>query len=225
MEDYRYEIKFILDTEQSSKFHFLLNNLTSMSKAFPDRLVNSIYYDDSSFSSIQDNLMGISHRQKMRLRWYGDNALDKRAIFEIKKRNGRLGCKDSVEIEPLDSAVMKLPLHEISKIIFENLASKGKIFHQHLYPALQVSYKREYFSSVEGIRITLDKNISFSNPHLYKNISTNSQIKYPLSILEIKFSPQHKTQAHSIIKSFDLTPKRHSKYIAGMAALGLASYV
>lgn len=225
MEEYRYEIKFILDTEQSSKFHFLLSSLTSMSKAFPDRLVNSIYYDDSSFSSIQDNLMGISHRQKMRLRWYGDNVLDKRAIFEIKKRNGRLGYKDSVEIEPLDSAVMKLPLHEISKIIFENLASKGKIFNQHLYPALQVSYKREYFSSVEGIRITLDKNISFSNPHLYKNISTNAQIKYPLSILEIKFSPQHKTQAHSIIKSFDLTPKRHSKYIAGMAALGLASYV
>ena len=225
MEEYRYEIKFILDTEQSSKFHFLLSSLTSMSKAFPDRLVNSIYYDDSSFSSIQDNLMGISHRQKMRLRWYGDNVSDKRAIFEIKKRNGRLGCKDSVEIEPLDGAVMKLPLHEISKIMFENLASKGKIFYQHLYPALQVSYKREYFSSVEGIRITLDKNISFSNRHLYKNISTNSQINYPLSILEIKFSPQHKTQAHSIIKSFDLTPKRHSKYIAGMAALGLASYV
>ena len=225
MEEYRYEIKFILDTEQSSKFHFLLSSLTSMSKAFPDRLVNSIYYDDSSFSSIQDNLMGISHRQKMRLRWYGDNVLDKRAIFEIKKRNGRLGCKDSVEIEPLDGAVMELPLHEISKIMFENLASKGKIFYQHLYPALQVSYKREYFSSVEGIRITLDKNISFSNPHLYKNISTNSQINYPLSILEIKFSPQHKTQAHSIIKSFDLTPKRHSKYIAGMAALVLASYV
>ena len=225
MEEYRYEIKFILDTEQSSEFHFLLSSLTSMSKAFPDRLVNSIYYDDSSFSSIQDNLMGISHRQKMRLRWYGDNVLDKRAIFEIKKRNGRLGCKDSVEIEPLDGAVMKLPLHEISKIMFENLASKGKIFYQQLYPALQVSYKKEDFSSVEGIMITLDKNISFSNPHLYKNISTNSQINYPLSILEIKFSPQHKPQAHSIIKSFDLTPKRHSKYIAGMAALGLASYV
>src|SRR6056300_603871 len=102
MEEYRYEIKFILDTEQSSKFNFLLSSLTSMSKAFPDRLVNSIYYDDSSFSSIQDNLMGISHRQKMRLRWYGDNVLDKRAVFEIKKRNGRLGSKDSVGIEPLD---------------------------------------------------------------------------------------------------------------------------
>ena len=91
MENYRYEIKFILNEANYSNAYFIINAKTSMKKDFSNRVVNSLYFDDMNFSSIQDNLIGLANRKKMRLRWYDNNLLDKRAIFEIKKRNGRLG--------------------------------------------------------------------------------------------------------------------------------------
>ena len=39
---------------------------------YPEREVNSIYFDQN-FSSLIENIEGISNREKLRLRWYGDN--------------------------------------------------------------------------------------------------------------------------------------------------------
>ena len=41
------------------------------SKQYADRQVNSIYYDDTSFSNVIANVSGVSVRSKYRIRWYG----------------------------------------------------------------------------------------------------------------------------------------------------------
>ena len=43
--------------------------------------------------------------------------------------------------------------------------------------------------------------------------------------MEIKFSPTLKDNVAAIIKDLHLTPKRHSKYLVGMAALGFSVYI
>ena len=60
MENYRYEIKFILNEANYSKAYFIINAKTSMKKDFSNRVVNSLYFDDMNFSSIQDNLIGLA---------------------------------------------------------------------------------------------------------------------------------------------------------------------
>ena len=69
--DYRYEIKFVLDNARLSDAMQWLYNNTTANKTYNNRQVNSIYFDDVDFSSVRDNLAGISQRNKLRLRWYG----------------------------------------------------------------------------------------------------------------------------------------------------------
>ena len=225
MENYRYEIKFILNEANYSKAYFIINAKTSMKKDFSNRVVNSLYFDDMNFSSIQDNLIGLANRQKMRLRWYDNNLLDKRAIFEIKKRNGRLGSKDTFKIDSLYGSLMDLKINEVSNLISKDLLNKEMVLSEYLQSTLQVSYERQYYKNFENIRVTIDRNIGFSYPMLQQKMTPNMQLLYPYSILEVKFDPKDKSAAFSIIKSLGLTPKRHSKYLAGMAAFGLANYI
>jgi SPX domain protein involved in polyphosphate accumulation len=91
--DYRYEIKFILDNSKLADAMQWLYNNTSAVRSYDNRIVNSIYFDDISFSSVRDNLAGISKRKKLRLRWYGHQK-NSYPIFEIKTKNGRLGKKN-----------------------------------------------------------------------------------------------------------------------------------
>ena len=62
--DYRYEIKFVLDNAKFSDAMQWLYNNTTANKTYDNRTVNSIYFDDVDFSSVRDNLAGISERNK-----------------------------------------------------------------------------------------------------------------------------------------------------------------
>ena len=68
--DYRYEIKFVLDNSRLADAMQWLYNNTTANKSYENRVVNSIYFDDVGFSSVRDNLSGITQRNKLRLRWY-----------------------------------------------------------------------------------------------------------------------------------------------------------
>lgn len=223
--DYRYEIKFALDKANLSKAYFWLNTQTFMKKTFPNRRVNSLYFDDINFSSVKDNLIGISEREKLRLRWYGNNTSDSKVAFEIKRRHGRLGSKKSYKMDSISDFLLDLSLHDIAKKSIEDLRSQNIVFNRDINPVLQVGYDREYYEDNEGIRMTIDHAITFTRPMNNQRLGSNLETHYPLTILEIKFLPDLKPKALSIIKSLDLTPKRHSKYLAGMAALGLATYI
>ena len=52
------------------------------------RIVNSIYYDNPQYSSIKDNLAGITPRSKYRLRWYGDIKVLKDPKLEVRDSSG-----------------------------------------------------------------------------------------------------------------------------------------
>ena len=43
--------------------------------------------------------------------------------------------------------------------------------------------------------------------------------------MEIKFEPHLKTRIAELIRPLHITPKRHSKYLAGLAMLGKAVYI
>ena len=222
---HRYEIKFVLNDIQLSDVDSWISSKTSMLPKFDPRIVNSLYMDDIDFSSVKDNLSGISNRKKFRLRWYGLIPETFNPVFEIKGRNNRVGFKETYPISSLHGTIHKMNINQIIRKCSNDLLSKNYFFDTPIIPALQVKYLRSYFQDNEGIRLTLDKDISFSIPTLYGQIQGNAEVKYAPKILEIKFEPNAKDKVVELISSLHIRPKRHSKYLAGLASLGMAQYI
>ena len=83
--DQRIESKFITNNLGLNKFYKLIRS-NGFLRVYANRIVNSIYYDNPQYSSIKDNLAGITPRSKYRLRWYGE-LNKKQNIFNLKKKS------------------------------------------------------------------------------------------------------------------------------------------
>jgi len=222
---YRYEIKFVLNDIQLAEISAWMNAETTMIKRYSPRIISNLYFDDLDFSSVKDNLSGISNRKKYRLRWYGEAFENFKPVFEIKGRNDRTGFKTTFDIKDLNGVIHKLLPSEILAICTQSLQEKKYLLDNFLLPSLQVQYLRSYFEDHQGIRLTLDQDINFSLPSLHGSLLENASRQYPMKIIEIKFHPSEKDKVSELIGSLHLRPKRHSKYLVGLASLGLAQYV
>jgi SPX domain protein involved in polyphosphate accumulation len=222
--DYRYEIKFVLDNSRMSDAIQWLYNKTTASKVYDNRTVNSIYFDDVGFSSVRDNLAGIAQRNKFRLRWYGNQKYSV-PTFEVKTRNGRLGYKTTYQINSIKDSLKELSIDKITSRCMKDLLAHNVVFDEYLVPTLQVNYEREYYETHDGIRITIDQNIQFSDTQLHASINENNAFPYPFNVMEIKFKPGMNRTVAKLIKPLHITSKRHSKYLVGLAMLGYAVYI
>jgi hypothetical protein len=224
---YRYEIKFILDQADLTSAMTWLYSSTSARSTYPPRFVNSIYFDDPGYSSVRDNLAGISDRKKIRLRWYHNDKIEDISglKLEVKCRNGRLGNKESFDLKSMEDKLLELEYRKLSSEIEEHVGGhEDFMIDEYLSPSLHVSYCREYFEDMSGIRYTFDKPISFYGALPHSRIFQNTEIPYPNIIMEIKFDPNKKDEVSDMLRSLSLTPKRHSKYLVGLAAFGQAVY-
>ena len=224
MNEVRYEIKLVLNESQLNDLLILIKQ-QRFKHPHPKRIVNSLYFDTYDFSSVKDNISGISDRKKIRLRWYDNN--NNTPLLEIKKRYGRVGDKRKIkttfksgeEIESLSA-----------KNIFDRLL-RGNYDYDHFFfdpnfkPILWVRYQREYFLSSEGLRLTIDKKIQFSQVSYFKPISFQKKMNYNKNIIEIKFPIEMKELLNKILRRSGLIPVRHSKYLVGLSKLGLTSYI
>ena len=124
--NYRYEIKFILDNANLSRIYQWIKERTFVKKTYPNRQVNSLYFDDINYTSVKDNLAGISDRQKIRLRWYGKEEDTNSPSFEFKLREGRLNWKESFPVKRLEKDLLKLDLKDFSKLNFSDYLKNFK---------------------------------------------------------------------------------------------------
>ena len=223
---HRYELKFVLTPRKESAALSWLFSSSKSKKSFPDRFVNSVYYDSPQFSSLSDNLSGISDRIKYRLRWYNnvDSDVIDGVVFEKKIRTGRLNSKLRADLSNLQSSLLSSTHQEIrEKIIHElNQPEWGGI--QGQLPALQVRYLRRYFVDDIGIRYTIDTDINYFLATLPQKVFSNAGIEYQYSILEAKFPVDLKPEVKNRLRTLNITPRRHSKYVAGLAGFGFAKY-
>ena len=93
----RYERKYIF---RDKNIFLITSNLYSLGfcKAFPPRLINSIYYDNLNNQIARDNLSGISKRCKLRIRYYGEKDTAN-CFLEIKKKLNKFGFKKVIDIQ------------------------------------------------------------------------------------------------------------------------------
>jgi len=227
MTDYRYELKFVLDQTEFGRAKSWLLMHTTAKRAHPSRFVNTVYFDDPGYSSARDNLAGIPVRRKLRLRWYhdGDQSSVNSPSFEAKFRQGRLGHKDRNPLLHLDERLLETTFNNLYKDIQADIGGDNVFLSDaFLFPTLHVSYRRDYYEGLDHIRVTFDQMIQFFNPLPHLKLFQNPPISYSKIIMEIKFSQGEKDRIAASLRKFNMTPKRHSKYMVGLAALGLVVY-
>ena len=168
-----------------------------LSKSFPDRKINSIYFDTHDLDYFKDGEEGTTPRIKVRYRWY-DNVGFFNGYVELKKKYSFYSIKNRHKLKIYSN-------YDLRKNII-------KITGKFLNPTLRVSYKRKYFVDTKGNRYTLDANISYSSLSesffkiCFKNVS--------YSILEIKKNIDNISVDD--ISTFGPNVQRYSKYCEGI---------
>ncbi|MCI5138595.1 MAG: VTC domain-containing protein [Candidatus Electrothrix sp. AR1] len=220
--DYRYEIKFVLNEINLTAALNWIYTSTNLRKKFKGRYVNSLYFDDLEYRAVRDNLAGISQRQKIRLRWYRHADRVNGLVLEQKNREDRYGSKNRFPVG--DSRLTERPIADINRyigqLLLENIVS-ADTYHT---ASLHIEYYRQYFEDNNGLRLTFDREISFKNIISYCSINMLPAASYPAVVMELKFTPELKIYVAELLRSLPLTPKRHSKYLVGLATFGLAKY-
>ena len=216
----RYERKWIYrSNDHLTLINSLIRSNLFFNKQYPNRRVNSIYFDDINHSSIRQNLDGISEKKKIRVRWYGTQNQLVNPVLEIKNKKGLETRKETYKISELDG--LKFPDFKNLDLIKNtvNLQKKSK---NTILPILTTNYDRQYFISNNGkIRATIDynlKSIHLKNPsqmEIVKNFSSTC-------ILEIKYPTNLDKYVRLNLKEITLRLSKNSKYIN--SAFDLPSY-
>ena len=205
---YRYERKYRLKPVELPSFYFHLNSI-GYSELFEERRINNIYLDDIDFSSIMDNIDGLSTRKKYRIRWYGKPFSNSNKQFEIKHKSEFLNTKEIIDLglyqikglESINQSYLDLK-HKIflkNNTLFNQITSHNvKLFN---------TYKRKYFlSKCENVRITIDNSLEFYSP-LTHNVYKENDI-----IVEAKY-----LESFNFNEPFNfLKIAKYSKYIKGV---------
>jgi SPX domain protein involved in polyphosphate accumulation len=207
----RFERKWVYKNfDHLSLISELIKSNLFFNKQYPNRKVNSIYFDDIHYSSIIENLDGISEKKKIRIRWYGQKDQLTSPILEIKSKKGFETIKETYEISELDG--LKFNNLKNLELIKNTINSKNKTKNI-IYPVLTTNYEREYFiSNNEQIRATVDYDLksikikNFSQIELIKNFAS-------LCILELKYSTNIDKFVRQNLKEITLRLSRNSKFI------------
>jgi len=207
----RFERKWVY----SNNDHLVLVNALIRSnfffcKQYPNRKVNSIYFDDINYSSILENLDGVSEKKKIRVRWYGEENKLINPILEIKRKKGFVTNKESYQINELNE--LKFNDYKNLDLIKNTVNLKSKI-KTIIYPILTTNYDRQYFISNNGIvRATVDYNLkstyikNLSQINIVKNFSSSC-------ILEIKYPTNLDKYVRQNLGEMTLRLSRNSKFI------------
>lgn len=218
--NFRYERKFTVPTRFSIKTiqHSIKKNKALFREVFYKRKVNNIYFDTVGYNDYHDNVLGVSDRKKIRIRWYGDTLGEiKKPVLEIKIKKGIVGDKWSYKLKPftLDNNFTSEQIQNVFKD--SNLPVPILESVKMVFPTLLNSYNRKYFLSADNkYRVTLDFDLLY---YKIDNRFNNFKLK-PVAdenkIIELKYELKDDTDANKISTQFPFRLSKNSKYVNGV---------
>lgn len=218
----RFEVKFTGAGSAADLIRtWLRTHAAGFVEPYPPRYVNSAYFDTHGLSAFEENLIGASVREKVRLRWYGrDAAADDRSTLEVKLRRNKLGWK-------LSYPVVGVPRPDTTWVAFREglrrqLPDDARL-RLDLNPmvALVNQYYRHYFLSGDGrIRVTLDTQLRTFDQRFGRRPCLHRDVEMPdMLVVEFKFRPEDRPDAMRMIQGIPLRVSRSSKYAIGCALI------
>ena len=205
----RFERKYKIDhldytvIEQALKIHPV-----GLRKIYPDRTINNIYFDTIHLKNYHDNVEGVAERQKVRIRWYGENpTLIKAPNLEIKTRLNEVGKKAIIPVPNFELYKLKM----ITRITNALLPQTPR-----LIPVLVNSYARSYYGTTDGkYRLTIDRDLRFFSL-LNANRFTRFNITESAVVLEIKYDQEYDNTTDRITQFLPFRQTKSSKYVTGV---------
>src|SRR5262245_54432894 len=158
----RYELKLVSDEAAYPEVRMALRlDRSGIRTLFPERIVQTLYLDTPYGKLLEENLGGLSERQKLRLRWYGPGAERVQAVLERKCRENSLGWKETVRVaEPI--ALAGRERRGFMNELASHLEGSWRARLAGFEPVQWVRYWREYFTSADRrVRLTLDRELAF----------------------------------------------------------------
>lgn len=221
--NYRYERKFTVPSAYSIKevVHTIKSNSFLFREIFHLRQVNNIYFDTLGYNDYQDNVLGVSERKKIRIRWYGDTFGEiLKPVLEIKIKKGLVGDKWSYNLKPFtfDNTTTQKSLLEVFKEsgLPKPILESVKMGH----PTLLNSYKRRYFLSANtDFRVTLDFDLLYHEIESLHNRFNKKPVKDANKIVELKYNLENDKFANAVTTQFPFRLNKNSKYINGVNAI------
>lgn len=206
----RYERKWVFkDVNYNDIFNKALKSKFLFHIQHPKRHVNSIYFDDNNYTSIKDNLDGVSDRSKYRVRWYGKNSFVlHNPKLEIKIKKNFLNYKKIFPLEKLDN----LNLKNINHVKLINQEVNNIIKKKLLFANITTHYERLYLISYnKKIRTTIDYNLKGTNFNCYFQ---NPIFKVSGDIIvEFKYKREYDNYVRSNLQKISSRFSKNSKYI------------
>ena len=204
----RYEIKIPIPfTSLSEVTPSIMLDPAGFSKEYPDRIVNSLYYDSHDLDSYADNLSGGGSRTKFRLRWYNADTTCTKLTAEAKIKRNHVGWKEKSDIT-LPIPLNKISFTQLSKLISEQISNKTllSVFRENTSPTMLISYHRQYYcSNNKKIRITIDSKIQYYNQHFSQMLAHSiAPVTCENVILEFKFLVCDKEEANRVTEVYHL---------------------
>ena len=193
--------------------------------------VRSIYYDSDDLLFYHEKIDSVKARRKLRVRTYNTHQSDSIVFLEIKRKFGRVGCKDRLllPLDMADHAMNGMSPEEVlgNEPSFKDRSVLGKIRYllnlKQLNPVVLITYEREAFLGRRDktARVTFDRNIrSLPNPTMEQIFEEQSLIQFEDNqfVLELKFDEAMPTWMALLIRKLNLRSESYSKYCTGIDA-------
>lgn len=155
--------------------------------------IRSLYFDDYEGNSYRDNEIGVEPRSKFRIRIY-DCSQDVIFLEQKTKTRGKIH-KERVQVDrEFCELLLRDRWQELDYPVSDRVLNRFlTAYHTRvLRPRLIVDYDREAYVYPEGdVRITFDKNISFSDEVEYffeKDILLQPIMRTGIELLEVKYT-------------------------------------
>lgn len=214
----RYELKLVCDPHRLAQARsWIVLHPAGFVVAYPPRRVNSLYLDTPHLTSFGENLAGVSERQKLRLRWYGEGVREIEPVLELKQKRNLLGRKKQVRLPcKLD---LTLSWREILGEVRACTEPEWRVLLQAVsQPTLLNHYQREYYATSDGaLRVTLDYACAAYDQRL--SLRPNLRILLPVAdrvVIEVKAAPEYAERLQEAVAQFPALRTRNSKYVGSL---------
>jgi hypothetical protein len=214
----RFERKFAVLPRNIGFAYTLLRQVCRPDREYPKDRVHSLYFDTPDLDQYERSAAGDFRKNKVRIRWYGDN-IDEQGetpvFLELKSRQGFASSKQRqrflVPSQRLEPANLSRGILDKTAII-QTLARFGHFLEKPLQPIILISYQRYRFNEMlTGVRVSFDQDIraSMIAPELGHR---EREIRLSVGVIEVKGPSLELPFTLRRMRLLDVDWSRFSKY-------------
>lgn len=218
---FRHEYKYTIPFELLSEFECFLKLHPSLFRPiYHPRDINSIYLETEDFDQFNRHVEGGQHREKFRIRWYGDMiGRIEEPQLEVKIKHNQMNDKRRYKLSPfvINTAEPWKEVGAALKSIPPDQLDRQVAVSQR--PIALVRYRRAYYlSNDRASRITIDTKLEWYSAGI-GGTRLKRAAAPPHAVIELKFDREDTDAAGEVSSLIPPRYQRHSKYLHAVRAI------